>query len=692
MIINKYGDELYKGLVETVGAHLVKVADQVQMYHGDLLLRDLTARWADHTKSMHMIKDILMYMDKTYVGRHKKVHIYQLGLNLWRDRVVRAPILRGRISSTLLAAVTRERNGDMIDRTLMRSVTMMLVDLGRDVYQDEFEREYLQQANEAYQAEAQELLSTCDCATYLRHAERRLLEESERCQSYMDASTDAKVARVVETCLIERQMHALMELDGSGLVAMVEAESIEDLSRMYSLFRRVPGGLDALRAAMGAHIRSTGKALVQDPEKQKVPVEFVQQVLNLKAKFDDINLNAFQKDKRFQHTLNSAFEQFLNLINRAPEFISLFMDDQLRKGLRGLPEVEAESVMNAVMMLFRYLQEKDVFEKYYKQHLAKRLMSGRAASDDAERSLLAKLKTECGYQFTSKLESMLNDMNTSRDTMAQYKSSCGSGTSGAASSSSSASAPPFHSEGDIDLSVQVLTTGSWPTQSVAHCILPPAMERCCAHFQAFYLRAHSGRKLTWQTNMGTVEIRATFGKGKRHELNVSTYQAAVLELFNDSAELSFDDIHAATAIPTADLKRSLQSLACLRGKQILLKKPMSKEVEATDMFSANNSFTSKLFKVKVATISAAKEDEVANLETRQKVEEDRKPQIEAAVVRIMKARRVADHHTIVAEVTRQLSDRFLPNPTVVKKRIENLIEREFLERDATDRKLYRYLA
>jgi hypothetical protein len=54
--------------------------------------------------------------------------------------------------------------------------------------------------------------------------------------------------------------------------------------------------------------------------------------------------------------------------------------------------------MNAVMMLFRYLQEKDVFEKYYKQHLAKRLMSGRAASDDAERSLLAKLKTECGYQ------------------------------------------------------------------------------------------------------------------------------------------------------------------------------------------------------------------------------------------------------------------------------------------------------
>ena len=44
------------------------------------------------------------------------------------------------------------------------------------------------------------------------------------------------------------------------------------------------------------------------------------------------------------------------------------------------------------------------------------------------------------------------------------------------------------------------------------------------------------------------------------------------------------------------------------------------------------------------------------------------------------------------QVTRQLSSRFLPNPTVIKKRIESLIEREFLERDANDRKLYRYLA
>lgn len=61
-------------------------------------------------------------------------------------------------------------------------------------------------------------------------------------------------------------------------------------------------------------------------------------------------------------------------------------------------------------------------------------------------------------------------------------------------------------------------------------------------------------------------------------------------------------------------------------------------------------------------------------------------------MRILKARRVLDHNSIVAEVTQQLSARFSPSPAVIKKRIESLIDREFLERDPNDRRVYRYVA
>lgn len=82
---------------------------------------------------------------------------------------------------------------------------------------------------------------------------------------------------------------------------------------------------------------------------------------------------------------------------------------------------EVDSVLDKTITVFRYLTDKDVFERYYKGHLAKRLLLGRSVSDDAERGMLAKLKVECGFQFTQKLEGMFHDMRISEDTMKAYR-------------------------------------------------------------------------------------------------------------------------------------------------------------------------------------------------------------------------------------------------------------------------------
>lgn len=80
-----------------------------------------------------------------------------------------------------------------------------------------------------------------------------------------------------------------------------------------------------------------------------------------------------------------------------------------------------DAVLDKTITVFRYITDKDVFERYYKGHLAKRLLLGRSVSDDAERGMLAKLKVECGHQFTQKLEGMFHDMKLSEDTMKAYK-------------------------------------------------------------------------------------------------------------------------------------------------------------------------------------------------------------------------------------------------------------------------------
>lgn len=83
-------------------------------------------------------------------------------------------------------------------------------------------------------------------------------------------------------------------------------------------------------------------------------------------------------------------------------------------------EVEVDTILDKTIIAFRFIAEKDVFEKYYKGHLAKRLLYGRSVSDDAERGMLAKLKAECGYQFTQKMEGMFNDMRVSAEASEDY--------------------------------------------------------------------------------------------------------------------------------------------------------------------------------------------------------------------------------------------------------------------------------
>jgi len=82
------------------------------------------------------------------------------------------------------------------------------------------------------------------------------------------------------------QMRALVEMDNSGLVVLLEQAQYEDLARMYSLFKRLDDGLNMIRKIMGEHLKTAGSALVQDPESTKDPVDFVHRLLAMKDKYD----------------------------------------------------------------------------------------------------------------------------------------------------------------------------------------------------------------------------------------------------------------------------------------------------------------------------------------------------------------------------------------------------------------------
>jgi cullin 3 len=209
---------------------------------------------------------------------------------------------------------------------------------------------------------------------------------------------------------------------------------------------------------------------------------------------------------------------------------------------------------------------------------------------------------------------------------------------------------------------------------------------------------HSGRRLTWLKNMGTADVQTQLSAhSKRKELSMSTYCMVVLvTCFNGAANdaVSFKEIKAATGIPGDEAKRAIQSLAM--GKYRILTNTTrggSRDILDEDLFQVNLDFTHPLSKIKIPTISASSsgsgssvsEDAKERAATLEKIATDRRYQIEASVVRVMKSRKTMQHNLLVAQVVEQLSVRFNPDIMMVKKRIEELIERDYLERDEGDR-------
>ncbi|KAF1979794.1 cullin-3 [Bimuria novae-zelandiae CBS 107.79] len=716
---------------------------------GEKFLKGLKQAWGDHQVCMSMLADVLMYMDRVYCQDHRRPSIYTAAMFLFRDEILKSPLspgderdLLGLLNHVILEQIQMERDGDVIDKHLIKSCVHMLDGLYADdlesedqrLYHVSFEKAYLETSRTFYHAESELMLQESDAGAYCKRAKKRIHEEEDRCRATLMESTTFKIREVVEAELIEGRIHDLVTMD-SGVHFMIDNDRMDELNLIYDLNARVDDRKsEVTRAiqrrimAMGIEINNEALAASQAPAPAPPPnaeggdksrltqeknvnmqtvaaIKWVDDVLALKDKFDKIWRESFESDSLLDTAMFNSFRDFINSTSfpRASEYISLFIDDNMKKGIKGKTDNEIDQVLDKAITLIKYVQDKDLFERYYKKHLCKRLIMNKSVSNEVEKQMVEKMKQELGPSFTSKLDAMFKDMSISHDLTNGYKN---------------------HVQGlgdrdpnRIDLSINVLTKTTWPLESLGgsgdghednrpQCNFPAAVDKVKRGFEQYYAEKHSGRQLTWLPNMGSADIKAVFPKvphkggilkERRHELNVSTYAMVILLLFNElpaDQSLTFEEIQAQTNIPKLDLKRNLQSLAVAPRTRILIKEPMSKEVKPDDKFYFNEGFKGSFVKIKVGVVATGNkvESDQQRKETEERNDKDREYVTEAALVRIMKQRQVFAHQQLILETINMLASRFKPEVSMIKRKIESLIEREYLERVEGSSDDYRYLA
>uniref|UniRef100_A0A8C8ES13 Cullin-1 n=1 Tax=Oncorhynchus tshawytscha TaxID=74940 RepID=A0A8C8ES13_ONCTS len=647
------GLELYKRLKEFLKNYLTSLLMDGEDLMDECVLKFYTQQWEDYRFSSKVLNGICAYLNRHWVrrecdeGRKGIYEIYSV-----RGRKEGRKEGRGClcVTNAVLKLIEKERNGETINTRLISGVVQSYVELGLNeedafakgptlsVYKEYFECQFLTDTERFYTRESTEFLQQNPVTEYMKKAEARLLEEQRRVQVYLHESTQDELARRCEQVLIEKHL----EIFHTEFQNLLDADKNQDLGRMYNLVSRITDGLGELKKLLETHIHNQGLAAIEKCGEAALndPKVYVQTTLNVHKKYNALVMSAFNNDAGFVAALDKACGRFINnntvtkmaqSSSKSPELLARYCDSLLKKSSKNPEEAELEDTLNQVQA--------------------------------------------CGFEYTSKLQRMFQDIGVSKDLNEQFKKHL-------------TNSEPL----DLDFSIQVLSSGSWPFQQSCTFALPSELERSYQRFTAFYGSRHSGRKLTWLYHLSKGELVTNCFKN-RYTLQASTFQMAILLQYNTEDLYSVQQLTDSTQIKTDILVQVLQIL--LKSKLLVLEDENANidevEFKPETLIKLFLGYKNKKLRVNI-NVPMKTEQKQEQETTHKNIEEDRKLLIQAAIVRIMKMRKVLKHQQLLAEVLNQLSSRFKPRVPVIKKCIDILIEKEYLERVDGEKDTYSYLA
>ena len=389
------------------------------------VLRSVVRAWSRWKTQLETLRSIFYYLDRSYLLHSASLpSLDEMGVNEFRTNVFKPQQLQSAILQGACDLVSANRGEDESarDDNLCRDAIKMFHSLA--VYTDFFEPLLMSESEQYYLSWAERTVCDTDLAGYVESCVKLIDQESHRCDIFgLDQTTKKALEQYLEDILIDQRQQRLLMVDDVG--DLLGKDKPDTMSQLYSLLQRKSLG-EKLRPAFEAFIVNKGSELVFDEEREQ---EMVFRLLELKKKLDLILERSFQRHEGLGHSLREAFEVFINKSKRSNmtwgtdnpkpgEMIAKYVDMVLKGGTKAIrtssvntedapkapdnedqegesedEDVEISKQLDQVLDLFRFVHGKAVFEAFYKRDLARRLLLGRSASSDAEKSMLTRLKS-----------------------------------------------------------------------------------------------------------------------------------------------------------------------------------------------------------------------------------------------------------------------------------------------------------
>ncbi|KAG8762296.1 hypothetical protein FRC11_010035 [Ceratobasidium sp. 423] len=698
------GEDVYRTLTQQLEKYRAKLLSELKP--SPVLpmewLNSLATEWKLFDNRLKTLQCMLSDIDQFYVpSRSSLTTVYELGLRTFGN-LLQDPIISDRIQAGIVEWLTQERLNPAQDPNARRKHRETIVTVRRclvslRLYGDLVETPYLK-ATTSYWTDEGAVRRNADdfsAAKYISGAIDIIKGEEGRAREVLLPGGWEPVGRATEKALLA---DVAPTLASKALQTLLVKKDKPALSALYGLYRRAEV-LEDLRVAfkniLQENVRTIVMAGAEDSTNKKSRTnkarsrgkseedeKMVPLLVELRAFAKAVVKECFGEATRgqFAGALSDAFSLGVGARDYTPSvMMAQALDREMRRGQRGETE-----------------QDKDVFREIYTRALAKRLLTRSTADDDMEKTLIVKLKADYDPEFSAG-DVMFRDLQQSATEMEDYRRRI------------------ENSAGDIDLclNVMVLTHAKWPSfkennmleseesakshgrgskpSTASRVDLPPKMATALHRFEVYYKEKHDRHRMAWFHSLGTVTLTSRFPGGTK-EISVSTYQALVLLLFNEQVQFSAADIQNRTQLSQEDLTVTLQSLA-LGKKHVLLRadSKTTKDIAPGDLFKWNGGFTDPKRNIRIPSIQQQTTAEETQ-DAQDDILSERPHVIDAAIVRIMKAKKTLTYEQIKTETIIALEKHFQPTVSDIKKRIDELQEKDYIVRDDKERNVFHYVA
>lgn len=630
------------------------------------------------------LNDCYLFLNKNYVQKVKDDYkkdetqervyeIYDLCMIIWRSFLVKInnillPLVLSFIREELIGFPSNVASVESFVNSLF---TLDLDDEEHSFYNEMFGNEFFDLVCSFYSKESSLKFSEYSVSDYLKYVSEILKLEDKKLSFYSYFEFKNKLIHSMECFMIKDKLPEIVKELGN----FIENEKYDDINIMFNLLINVENGhLTMVESFKNKLKDDIGKIVNSFENDTKLDDKFlVENYIEIYNKYNNIVKKYLYNDSLFVSSFINLFRFCFNSQNsrkiKISEILSIYINNILKKSAKFSNESEIESSLDKVVLLFELLEEKDVFLHFYIKYLSSRLLQDNSQSEDLENTMIYKIKNISGPNYTYKLEKMISDMKINKALDEDYKSYCeGLGV-------------------EYDTCVKVLNAGSWAISTqLSELALPKEIIAKMKLFETFYMSKFSGRKLSWENNFSKCEL--VLNHTKKYIIQCDIFQLTVLLMFGSNKKISFEEICKSTQMKTNKIIQTIKSLLV---HKLLLTDVKDNQITNKNNFIFNNKFANQRLKFSILH----KVNEMENREDKSadhaSIDMNRKFVIQAAIVRIMKMRKVLEHSNLIAEVTKDIKSFKISNPSIIKQEIGVLMEKEYLER-TEDKKSYRYLS